>query len=155
MPNAKTRMVMAAGTAGGMAEVIWILVAASVLDADAWSVARAVGSTLVPSLVSSNLAPWMGLLIHFLLSIVVATLFFQLFGRRLRPTFLFLAALVSLAAVWAINFLILLPLINPGFVSLLPHPVTLISKLLFGLAMAAVLIRKDNSIKKSIGGHLE
>lgn len=148
MQNGKTRIVLSAGAAGGMAEVFWIAAAASALGTDAWSVARAVGTTFVPNLASSGFIPWIGLLIHFLLSVVVATLFIQLFDRQLRPAFLFLAALASLAAVWAINFLILLPLINPDFVSLLPHPVTLISKLLFGLAMAAVLIRKDNSIKK-------
>ena len=41
--------------------------------------------------------------------------------------------------VWAVNFYILLPAWNPGFVALLPLSVTLISKLLFGLAMGIVI----------------
>lgn len=142
MPNGKTRIVISAGAAGGMAEVFWILAATSALGTDGWNVARAVGATLVPNLASSSFTPWIGVLIHFLLSIVVAMMFIQLFGRQLRPAMLFLAALASLTVVWAISFLVLLPWINPSFVTLLPHPVTLISKLLFGLGMATVLMRK-------------
>jgi hypothetical protein len=43
----------------------------------------------------------------------------------------------SLAAVWAINFFIVLPVISPGFVHLLPYAITLASKLAFGVAAAA------------------
>jgi hypothetical protein len=46
---------------------------------------------------------------------------------------------VALAAVWAINFLIILPLIDPHFVQIVPYSVSLISKLLFGVAAAAAL----------------
>lgn len=143
MVNGKrVKLAVAAGAAGGMAEVFWILAATTALGKDGWAVARAVGASLVPALSSSGFTPWMGLLVHLLLSVALGILFVETIGRRLRPALLFPAALASLASVWALNFLFLLPLINPGFVTLLPHPVTLISKLLFGLAMAAVLVRK-------------
>jgi hypothetical protein len=51
--------------------------------------------------------------------------------------------ILALAAVWAVNFLIVLPYINPEFVRLLPYSVTLLSKLLFGLSAATVL-RSDH-----------
>lgn len=136
-------VVLAAGAAGGMAEVFWIAAAAMALGTDGWAVSRAVSTTVIPDLAASSIAPWVGLLIHFLLSIALATVFVQTFSRRLGVTTLFLTALAALAAVWAFNFLLLLPLINPAFVALLPHPVTLISKLLFGVAMASVLVRQS------------
>jgi len=144
MENGKTSagIVIAAGAAGGMAEVLWIAVAATALGADGWVIARAVSTTVIPDLAASNLAPWIGLLIHFLLSIVLATVFARVLSRQLHAAVIFLAALAALAAVWAFNFLLLLPLIDPVFVSLLPHPVTLVSKLLFGVAMASVLVRQ-------------
>ena len=133
-------VVLAAGAAGGMAEVLWIAAAAMVLGADGWAISREVATTVVPGLAASSIAPWIGLLIHFLLSIALATVFVRALSHRLGAATLFLAALAGLAAVWAFNFLVLLPLINPAFVALLPHPVTLISKLLFGVAMASVLV---------------
>ena len=39
------------------------------------------------------------------------------------------------------NFLVLLPLLNPHFPLLMPYAVTLTSKLLFGAAMSWVLIK--------------
>jgi hypothetical protein len=46
--------------------------------------------------------------------------------------------MLALVAVWAVNFFLALPRINPGFIALLPYSVTLISKLLFGLSAATV-----------------
>ena len=144
MANGKTStgIVIAAGAAGGMAEVLWIAAAATALGADGWAVARAVSATVIPGLASSSLAPWIGLLIHFSLSIALAAVFARACGRGLGATTLFITALAALAAIWAFNFLLLLPSIDPSFVTLLPHPVTLISKLLFGVAMASVLSRQ-------------
>jgi hypothetical protein len=146
MANGKTSVsiVLAAGAAGGMAEVLWIAAAATVLGADGWAIARAVSTAVVPDLAASGFAPWIGLLIHFLLSIALAAVLVRAL-HHLHATALFLATLTALATVWAFNFLLLLPLIDPAFVALLPHPVTLISKLLFGVAMATVLARQAAS----------
>ena len=43
-----------------------------------------------------------------------------------------------LACIWAVNFLLLLPVVNAQFAALLPYSVSLGSKLLFGAAMAGV-----------------
>mgnify|MGYP001554809963 CR=1 FL=1 len=47
--------------------------------------------------------------------------------------------MLALGAVWSFNFLVVLPLLDPGFLVLLPLAVTLASKLLFGVGAAAVL----------------
>jgi hypothetical protein len=49
--------------------------------------------------------------------------------------------LAALTAVWATNFFVILPALSPPFIALLPYPVSLISKLLFGLAAAETLRR--------------
>ena len=49
--------------------------------------------------------------------------------------------LASLATVWAINFFIVLPVISAPFVHLVPYSVSLMSKLLFGIAAAETLRR--------------
>jgi hypothetical protein len=47
--------------------------------------------------------------------------------------------LAMLTGVWAINFFIVLPSVGPAVVFLVPYPVSLFSKLMFGIAAAAVL----------------
>jgi hypothetical protein len=49
------------------------------------------------------------------------------------------AVVAMLIAVWAMNFLVLLPAINPGFVELVPYGASLTSKVLFGVASAFIL----------------
>ncbi len=149
MADGKTRIgtALAAGAAGAMTEVIWIAAAAAVLGVNGWTVARGVSATVAPDLAALNAAPWFGLFIHFALSIVLAAAFAQTLGRRLRGAALLSAALGVLVAVWALNFFVLLPRLNPAFVSLLPYPVTLVSKLLFGVAMGAVLSKARSGIE--------
>jgi hypothetical protein len=54
-----------------------------------------------------------------------------------------------LAIIWVFNFFVLLPMVSPhidgiqqSFAELVPYPVSLLSKLLFGFAAAAVLKRQ-------------
>ena len=58
--------------------------------------------------------------------------------RRTGPHPFMLAAL---AGVWAVNFIVVLPIVSPAFVDMVPYAVSLTSKLLFGLAAAEVLRR--------------
>jgi uncharacterized membrane protein YagU involved in acid resistance len=131
--------VAVAGAAGGAAEVLWIGLAAAVLGAEGWQISRAVTATVIATPVESAFAPGFGLVIHFALSFVLAVVFARTVARRLRGAALFAAAAAALGFVWALNFLVLVPVFNPAFTALLPHPVTLISKLLFGAGMAAAL----------------
>jgi hypothetical protein len=82
----------------------------------------------------------LGVLIHLCLAVALGiglAFGIRLILRRLetlRSQFAF--TVLILTAVWAMNFLVVLPHINPAFVHLLPYSVTLLSKMLFGLAAA-------------------
>ena len=60
--------------------------------------------------------------------------------------------LVALVGVWAVNFFVVLPGISPAFIHLVPYPVSLMSKILFGLAAAEALRRQDASALKARSG---
>ena len=134
-----TRSVLLAGLASGLAEVIWIASYSLAVGADGWQVARAVAEVAVPGGALLPAAPAMGIVIHFLLSIALAGVFamcLSIPALRHRGTAVTVTlGMVALAAVWAVNFLVILPVVHPAFVHLLPYPVTLLSKLFFGLAM--------------------
>lgn len=121
-----------AGAAGGAAEVLWI---ASIAPTSAADVAREVTATFHSGL---PLAALIGVAIHMLLSVALGLVLAKVLLRVARGGLL-VAALGALAGVWALNFLIVLPLVNPAFVTLLPFGVTLASKLLFGAAFGWTL----------------
>src|SRR3984957_13060107 len=132
-----------AGAAGGIAGINWLFVYASVTGPDAGSVARDVPKqTGVNLLLPGSLAAF-GVTIHMMLAAAlgIALAFSWTALSRRWPTRANAYAVmpVALAAVWAINFLIILPLIDPHFVQIVPYSVSLISKLLFGVAAAAAL----------------
>ena len=128
-----------AGLAGGVAEIVWIALYAALSGTDAAEVASGVTLAVSGGRASSAVA---GVAIHMLLAaglgIALAFAWLRVAGRFGRVAG-YSIALLALAAVWKINFLVLLPLISPSFVSLLPYSATLASKLLFGLAAACVL----------------
>lgn len=134
-----------AGLAGGVMEIAWISLYSSLTATSGTEVARQVATTVLPAAAGSGYAPALGIGIHLVLSIVLATGFVALLyapiARRFGATGVFFSGLATLAAVWALNFLVLLPLLNPAFPALMPYVVTLTSKLLFGAAMSWVLIR--------------
>lgn len=128
-------VVVFAGLAGGLAEVLWIGGSAAVLGIDAARVAREVAATVVPAAAATA---ELGLAVHFALSLALAAVF-SYASERIGPHaglgVRLAAAVVLLAAVWAVNFLVVLPWLNPAFPVLLPLGVTFVSKLLFALAL--------------------
>jgi hypothetical protein len=122
---------------------LWITAYGAISYTSALEVARQVTATVFPSLAASALAPAWGLVIHFGLSVMLAMAFAATVLAPMEERFgrygTLLGAVALLSTVWAVNFLLVLPVLNPGFVTLLPIPVTLISKILFALAMAGVL----------------
>jgi hypothetical protein len=134
------------GIAGGIAEIIWIASYGLFTGGSAGAVARAVSgtvSTVLPG-VSFDVAPVAyGIVIHMVLAVglgialVFAWRELAEQGQRLVNEYAFMV--VALAMVWAFNFFVLLPLIDPAFVALVPYPASLLSKLLFGLAGAFML----------------
>jgi hypothetical protein len=133
-----TRVVVIAGLAGGLAEVLWIGASAAVLGVDAVRVAREVAATVMPAAATAEL----GLAVHLALSLALAAVFSGVTGHiwpHAGQGVLLVAAVALLAGVWAVNFLVLLPWLNPAFTALLPLGVTFVSKLLFAFALWGAL----------------
>ena len=139
--------VLLAGLAGGLTEVVWITLYSSLSSTSATAVADQIATTVLPVSAGGGLTPALGVGIHMILSIVLATAFvlalYAPIARRFGATGIFISGLTTLAAVWALNFFILLPILNPRFPLLMPYAVTFTSKLLFGAAMSWVLIRTE------------
>jgi hypothetical protein len=139
--------VLLAGLAGGLTEIVWITLYSSLSSTSATTVADQIATTVLHVSAGVSFTPALGVGIHMLLSIVLATAFvLALYGpiaRRYGATGIFISGLATLAAVWAVNFFILLPILNPRFPLLMPYAVTFTSKLLFGAAMSWVLIKSE------------
>lgn len=137
-------LVLLAGLAGGTAEVLWVILYSSVSGVSAGLVARQVTASLWPAAAEWAVAPVLGVAIHMALAVALAALcaplLLSLF-KNAAPVAVTLAAVIALSVVWAVNFFIVLPVLNPAFIELMPYGATLASKILFGLAMAAVVRR--------------
>lgn len=141
------RLVLFAGLAGGVAEVAWIAGYGVIAPLDAAEVARQVGVTLFPGARGWPGLPLLGIAAHLVLSLLLAAGYVLAVWRplalRVGAAGVFTGAVVLGLGVWAVNFLVVLPRLNPEFVALLPAAVTLISKTLFGVAMAAAVHRQS------------
>ena len=131
-----------AGLAGGLAEVAWIALYQTVTGHDAAIVARGVTESVLPAFAMSPAALPLGVAIHMALSVVLGLAIAIMVPRalpRLAGTVLEPVAVVTaLVAVWAVNFFVVLPVVNPDFVTVVPYAASLISKTLFGVAAAFV-----------------
>jgi hypothetical protein len=127
------------GLAGGLAEIVVVWLYSALPGGDAAMVARHVASAvgLDGASAVAGLGVHMGLAM--VLGIALSAGLQILGGRRARKGAIFFFMVGSLAVIWAINCFIVLPAISPNFVHLLPHAVTLASKLAFGFAAAATL----------------
>ena len=138
---------LAAGFAGGAAEIAWIMLYAQVSGTDAAAVANGVTVSLFPALGAAPAAVALGIALHMGLAVLLGAaiaMALRLCVPRLAGTLLEpLAVIGLLVAVWVVNFLVVLPVINPGFVELVPLGVGLTSKVLFGAAAALVLFYRD------------
>jgi hypothetical protein len=127
------------GLAGGLAEILVVCLYSALTGGDAATVSRHVASAvgLDGASAAVGLAVHMGLAVALgiVLSATVESLAALLVGGRAIWAFM----MGSLAAVWAINFFVVLPVVSPGFAHLLPYAITLASKLAFGIAAAAAL----------------
>jgi hypothetical protein len=148
---------MAAGLAGGLAEVLWVSLYSSLTPMSAVAVAREVAASVFPQAAFQPGAPLLGLMIHFALSLVLGLAIGAglLFTGRRRDFATMLALLIgALTLVWLVNFFAILPLLNPRFAVLMPYSVTLLSKVLFAVAMACVLQLAQAPEAKSHGAYI-
>ena len=146
LPAPQIRLLRAgllAGLAGGLAEVVWISLFAGLTGGSAAEVATGVTATFMPDVTASAGVILLGLAIHFglaaALGIAVAVVIRQVAPKlagSLTESALIIAAL---AGVWSMNFLVILPIVNPAFVHIVPMPVSFASKMLFGVATALAL----------------
>jgi len=134
-----------AGLAGGLAEIAWIALYSSATSTSGIEVARQVTATVVASAAAEPWAPAAGVGIHLALSLALGFAFvlalWRLSAGRLTAGSIWSAALLTVAGVWAANFLVILPALDSDLATLMPLGATLLSKTLFGVAMAAVVQR--------------
>lgn len=142
-----------AGFAGGLAEVVWIALYGSATGAPTGAVAQGVVGSLFPALAASSSSVWLGVLIHMAIATALGlglALTSGLLSSRDHAGYSEdVLVILALAGIWAVNFLVVLPYVNPDFVRLLPYTVTLLSKLLFGLS-AATVFRANRMLRARI-----
>jgi len=143
---------MIVGLVGGAAEVVWIGLFAGIGGGTASDVARGVTETVAPALAAGPGAIAFGIAVHFALAAILGVAVVIGLGRvfpKLAGTLTEAAMVVALlAAIWAINFLVILPVVNPGFVHIVALPVSFVSKLLFGVTAAFVLRMRSHPVGK-------
>lgn len=141
MARIRMRLGIVAGLAGGAAEVAWVALYGFATGTPVTSVAR--GVTDAMGLAGVPHAAAVGIGLHMLLAVAlgmaVVAAFRAPFLRRVNAWPQSALVVLTLAAVWSVNFLVVLPHLDPAFLTLLPVAVTLTSKLLFGVSAAAIL----------------
>lgn len=151
-----TRHGVVAGVAGGLAEIAWVALYAGATGANPATLARAVTTAAGVSALFPSGPVALGVTVHMLLAVVLGiALSFgwrALSSYRVDASSLLPFMLVALVGVWAVNFFVLLPGISPAFIHLVPYPVSLVSKILFGLAAAEAFRRQDASALKARSG---
>jgi hypothetical protein len=137
-----------AGAAGGLTEIAWVAVYAWSTGTDPAVVARGVTTAAGVSALLPDSPVMLGIAVHLTLAVTLGVaLSFgwralsKSVGFAVNPYPLMLAALVG---VWAVNFLVVLPIVSPAFVHLVPYSISLMSKILFGAAAAEIV--RDQAI---------
>ena len=133
-----------AGAAGGLAEIAWVSIYASLTGGDAAIIARGVTTAVGVNALLPSASVAMGITVHMVLAVLLGlpiVALWQAVGRRFGLAAGYAAVVAALSGVWAFNFFVALPAISPAFITMLPYAVSLTSKLLFGLAAAETLRR--------------
>lgn len=134
------------GLAGGLAEIVFM---------GAYCLASGKSGASILSLITFTfsdrgfafgpLGASAGVLIHFALSVLIGVLFsiamFLIDNNtdKESATRTVVSGAILLTGIWAFNFFILLPNINPEFVALVPAKVAFFSKFLFGLSLGVLV----------------
>jgi hypothetical protein len=153
-----TRHGVVAGVAGGLAEIAWVTLYAGATSADPATVASGVTTAAGLSALFPAAPVAVGVTVHMALAVTLGiALSFgwrALSSHRLDAVGPFPFMLAALVGIWAVNFFAVLPIISPAFIHLTPYPVSLMSKVLFGLAAAEALRRQDASALRARPGPL-
>jgi ABC-type Na+ efflux pump permease subunit len=142
---------VAIGVAGGLAEIVVVTLYCAASGASEPDVARHIASATG----FEGASAWAGLTIHLALAAMLGiAIMFAWNPARVKtayPAQLYVSFSLTLAAVWAVNFFMVLPVLSPEFVTLLPLSITLASKLMFGWAAAAALLRLSPMREQNMG----
>jgi hypothetical protein len=142
-----------AGAAAGLAEIALVTVYAGATGTDAATVARGVTTAAGVNALFPAAPAAMGVTVHMALAVTLGIALScgwrALSSHRVEIANPFPFMLAALAGVWAFNFFVVLPIVSPGFIHLVPYPVSLMSKIVFGLAAAEALRRQDASALKA------
>lgn len=132
-----------AGAAGGLAEIAWVSAYSVYAGVDPAVVARGVTTAAGVSALLPAAPAALGIAVHMTLAvalgIALAFVWQNLRSSRFGVVGPYPFMLAALAGVWATNFFFVLPIVSPAFIHMVPYAVSLTSKLLFGLAAAAML----------------
>jgi uncharacterized membrane protein YagU involved in acid resistance len=134
------KLVFWSGLIAGLSEIIWITLYCLATNTNGFHIAHRITETVFPSLPYSNHSLVLGILIHFTLSLLssiafIRTLWLPFTRHYHKSVTLIFGALLGMI-LWMLNFWVILPLINKSFVRSLPHAITLISELIFGVTLA-------------------
>jgi membrane-associated HD superfamily phosphohydrolase len=138
-----------AGLAGGLAEVIWIVLFSNLTLNDVTLVATGITQSVGLWQVATSARVPLGIAIHMSLAVILG-ISISIFLSKLEHCSLSkqvesLIVICVLAIIWGINFFFILPAINPAFVNIVPLPVSFLSKIIFGFAAAWVFFAKHKS----------
>lgn len=105
------RKMLLGGLCGGLAEVLWVMLYASVTSVSGTEVARQVAVTVFPGAADLAAAPVLGIAVHLVLSLALGAIFAWAvwipFARRLDFPAAMMTAIAALLAVWAVNFFVI------------------------------------------------
>jgi hypothetical protein len=139
-----------AGVAGGLAEIAWVTFYAAITGGDPAAVARGITTAVGVSALLPSSPAALGIAVHMSLAlglgVTLAFVWQTCRSRWPRMTNPYPLMLAALSGVWALNFLVVLPVVSASFVHMLPYAASLTSKLLFGLAAAETLRRQGRPL---------
>ncbi len=136
------------GFAGGAVEVIFMAAYCALTDTQAGKSGMEILRCVAYTFFDGGAQLWLsGLVIHLVLSVIIGLVFglvvysAQQHGIQARYPVISASGVVMLIAIWAFNFFVLLPVINPEFIVLVPLDAAFFSKLSFGLTLGLYRVR--------------
>jgi len=143
------KTILLAGAAGGTVEVVWVWLFCTVAPLQSSLVAEEIARSFFPQMAGIS-AVTAGVVIHYILALLIAGVaamtLFRMLGRKSKLRNVVAASVVALVAIWATNFFVVLPVLNPVFVTLMPYAVTLTSKIGFGIAMGWIFAASTSAL---------
>ncbi|NQY43098.1 MAG: hypothetical protein HRT87_07145 [Legionellales bacterium] len=145
--NTSYRALIYCGIMAGVAEVCWAYIYTTNNALNFSQVGVEITKSVLGNDIDLFLAAVLGLLIHILLSVLIA-FFYGYLITYLRSTkilnkfFLsYLCSISMLICIWWLAYFIILPFLNQDFILLIPANSAIYSKLLFGITMATFYLK--------------